>query len=135
MKNAAQAIEFYKKAFGAVELMRMPGPGGLIMHAEIKIGNSIVMLNDETPMCQSKSPETLGGVAGSLFLYVEDVDKSFAQATAAGASTVMPLQDMFWGDRFGTVKDPFGHMWSMATHKEDLTPEQIQERMKAQAPA
>ena len=104
------------------------------MHAEVKIGDSIVMLGDEMPEMGSKSPITLGGSPASIMLYVKNVDAAFAQATAAGATVVMPLQDMFWGDRYGKVKDPFGHEWQMATHKEDLTPKQMAARAKTAMP-
>jgi len=128
VRGAARAIEFYKQAFGAKETMRMPGPEGKIMHAELKIGDSVVMLNDEFPDMGTRSPESLGGSPASLFLYVEDVDAAFDRAVKAGAQVAMPVQDMFWGDRFGRVIDPFGHGWAMATHKEDLTPEEIARR-------
>ena len=128
IKNAAAAIEFYKKAFGAKERGRMPGPDGRIMHAELQMGDSVVMLCDEMPEYGKRSPQTLGGTPVSLFLYVPDVDASFQQAVAAGARSTMPVADMFWGDRFGKLADPFGHEWSIATHKEDLTPEEIERR-------
>ncbi len=126
--DASSAIDFYTRAFGAQELFRMPGPGGKIMHAEIQIGDSRVMLCDEMPQMGGKSPKTLGGTPASVFLYVVDVDATFAQAVAAGATVKMAVADMFWGDRFGAVIDPYGHEWSMATHKEDLTPEEIAKR-------
>lgn len=126
VKDAAKAIDFYTRAFGAVELFRMPGPDGKgVMHAEIKVGDSIVMLSDECPHMGTKSPLTLGGTATALHLYVEDVDASFKKATKAGAQTKQPPTDMFWGDRYGKVLDPFGHEWGLATHTEDLTPEEI----------
>lgn len=128
--GAAEAIEFYKKAFGAKERMRMPGPDGKLGHAEIEIGDSIVMISDPFPGSSMKSPKELGGTCAGVFLYVEDVDATFEQAVNAGATVTMALEDMFWGDRFGSLEDPFGHAWSMATHKEDLTPEQIAERGK-----
>jgi len=128
IKNAAAAIEFYKKAFGAKERGRMPGPDGRLMHAEIQIGDSVVMIHDEMPEYGSKSPQTLGGSPVSLFLYVSDADASFQQAVSAGAQVTMPLADMFWGDRYGKLLDPFGHEWSIATHKEDLTPEEVERR-------
>lgn len=132
VKGAADAIDFYKRAFGATELMRMPGPGGKLMHAEIKVGNSIVMLNDEVPeMGGSRSPQSLGGTTGSLFVYVPDVDQVFRTAIAAGARVEMPLTNMFWGDRFGKVVDPFGHVWGLATHTEDLSAEEIGKRAQA----
>ena len=129
LKGAARAIDFYKRAFGAQEVERMMGPDGeSVMHAEVRIGDSVVMLSDEFPQMGSRSPETLGGTTASLFLYVPDVDTAFQRAVDAGAKTIMPPTDMFWGDRFGTLVDPFGHQWSMATHKEDLSPEEIRKR-------
>src|SRR6187402_1364470 len=111
VKGAAEAIEFYKKIFGAVETVRMPGPGGRIMHAEVKIGNSILMLSDEDPERGQLSPTTIGGSGGSIMLYTNDVDATFKQALAAGATEQMAPMDMFWGDRMGNLKDPFGHCW------------------------
>jgi PhnB protein len=134
VKGAARAIEFYKKAFGATEMFRMPGPNDLIMHAEIKIGDSVVMLADEHPGMNYRSPLGLGGTTVSLLLSVADVDKSFAQALAAGATVQKPLQNQFWGDRMGTVADPFGHVWSLSTHIEDVPPEEMQRRMAAYKP-
>jgi len=128
IKNAAAAIEFYKKAFGAKERGRMPGPDGRLMHAELQIGDSVVMICDEMPEYGTRSPQTLGGTPVSLFLYVPDVDASFQQAIAVGATSTMPVADMFWGDRFGKLADPYGHEWSLATHKEDLTHEEIERR-------
>jgi PhnB protein len=130
VRGAAQAIDFYKKALGAEELMRMAGPGGKITHAEIKIGDSIIFVTDEMPEMGCKSPQSLGGAAGSLYLYVEDVDTSFKRALDAGGKTSMPLADMFWGDRFGSFVDPFGHTWGLSTHVEDLTEQEIEERAK-----
>jgi len=131
VKGASAAIEFYKKAFGAEELSRLAAPGGqTIMHAQIKVGDSIIMLVDEFPQMGCKGPLTLGGTAVFLHLYVENADAAFARAVAAGATSVMPVNDMFWGDRYGVVTDPFGHAWSLATHKEDLTPGQIAERAR-----
>ncbi|TMG96143.1 MAG: VOC family protein [Betaproteobacteria bacterium] len=129
VRNAAAAIDFYKKAFNAVELMRFPGPGGKIMHAEVKIGDSPVMLADEMPEEGHVGPQTLGGVGVSMMLYVEDVDTRFAQAIAAGATIKRPVQDQFYGDRNGTLIDPFGHVWSIGTHKEDVPMEEMQRRM------
>jgi len=129
VSNAAAAIDFYKKAFNAVELMRFPGPGGKIMHAEVKIGDSPVMLADEMPEEGHVGPQTLGGVGVSMMLYVEDVDTRFAQAIAAGATIKRPVQDQFYGDRNGTLVDPFGHVWSIGTHKEDVPMEEMQRRM------
>ncbi len=131
VRAADRAIEFYKRAFGAEERYRMPGPDGKLMHAEIQIGDSIVMLADEMPDMGSTSPATLNGTAGSLMLYVEDCDTFFKRALQAGATSNMPPQDMFWGDRYARLTDPFGHQWAIATHKEDLTPEQIADRQDA----
>jgi uncharacterized glyoxalase superfamily protein PhnB len=127
LRGAAEAIEFYKKAFGAVEIMRLPYPdGSSILHAELKIGDSIIMLCDEVPHAQGwRAPRTLNGTSVTLGLYVEDADTTFQQALDAGAKATMPLMDTFWGDRYGKVTDPFGHEWGIATHKQDLTPEQI----------
>jgi len=131
VRDAAAAIEFYKKALGAEERMRMATPDGRIGHAELKIGDSLIFLADEMPGMSCKSPQSLGGTANNLFLYVEDVDNSFQRATDAGVQVTMPVSDMFWGDRFGSFMDPFGHSWSMATHVEDLSPQEIEERAKA----
>jgi PhnB protein len=131
VRGAAQAIEFYKKALGAEERMRMAGPGGKIMHAELKIGDSIIFLTDEMPEMGCKAPQTLGGSAGSLYLYVQDVDSAFKRAVDAGGKATMPVADMFWGDRFGSFTDPFGHNWGLSTHVEDLTEPEIEERAKA----
>lgn len=130
IKGADRAIEFYKKAFGAEELMRMPGPDGkTVMHAEIRIGDSMILLSEECEQGgEIKSPQTLGGNSQTLHLYVVDADTSIQRAATAGAEVTMPAADMFWGDRYGKVKDPFGHQWGIATHKEDLTPEEIGER-------
>jgi PhnB protein len=131
VRGGTQAIDFYKKALGAEELMRMAGPGGKITHAELKIGDSIIFLTDEMPEMGTKSPQTLGGTASSLYLYVEDVDTAFQRAIDAGGKTSMPLADMFWGDRFGSFVDPFGHTWGLSTHVEDLSEQEIEERAKA----
>lgn len=128
-KNAAQAIEFYKKAFGAVERSRMPMPDGKIGHAELKIGNSIFFIADEFPGMGAVAPTSMG--AFYLFLYVDDVDAVLNRAVAAGATVTMPVQDQFWGDRFGKVSDPFGYQWGIATHKEDVSPEEMDRRSKA----
>ena len=129
IKDAAAAIEFYKKAFGAEEVERMPGPGGHgIMHAEIRIGNSMIMLCDEFPEMGARGPQSLGGSPVSIMLYVEDVDAAVKQAVDAGAEVTMPVADMFWGDRYGRLNDPFGHQWAVATHKEDLTPDELRQR-------
>ena len=129
--NAGQAIEFYKAAFGATESMRLAAPDGKVMHAEIMIGDSPIMLCDECPDWNAFSPQTIGGTAVSIVLYVEDVDGVVERAVAAGAKLLMPVEDQFWGDRMGTVADPFGHKWSIATHTEDVTPEEISTRAKA----
>ena len=131
VRDAARAIDFYKRALGAQELVRMPSPDGKIMHAELKIGDSIIFLSDEMPQSPAKSPQTLGGVTGVLNLYVEDVDKRFQQAVDAGAKVSMPVADQFWGDRYGSLVDPFGYTWGIGTHKEDLSPQQMDERAKA----
>lgn len=129
VKEAAKAIDFYKKAFGAEELMRMPGPDGQsVMHAELKIGDSVLFLSDEFPEMGAKSPKTLGGVTGSIYLSVDDVDSVFNKALEAGAQQEMAVEDMFWGDRAGSLLDPYGHHWMIATHKEDLTPEEMKKR-------
>ncbi len=129
VKDAGRAIEFYKQAFGAKEIMRMNSPDGKnVMHCELEIGNSRFFVGCECPEGMSRSAESLGGTAVSLYLYVEDVDSAFDRAVKAGAQVRVPLTDMFWGDRYGKVTDPFGHEWDLATHKEDLTPEQIHER-------
>jgi PhnB protein len=130
VNNAARAIEFYQRAFGAKEIMRMDGPPGKIAHAEIKIGDSMIMLSDEMPGGGVRSPQSLGGTTAGIFLYVENVDSVFNQAASAGAKVDMPLADMFWGDRYGKLTDPFGHSWSLATHKEDVAPEEMKKRAK-----
>lgn len=129
IKNASDAIEFYTRAFGAVELLRMDAPGGKIGHAEVKIGDSPIMLADEYPEQGFLGPASLGGTAVSILLYVEDVDTLFARAIGAGATMMRPVVDQFYGDRSGTLKDPFGHVWTIATHKEDLSSEELQRRM------
>lgn len=128
IKGASDAIAFYEKALGATELMRMPGPGGEIMHAEIQIGNSRVFLADEFPAYGSLSPLSLGNSPVVLMIYTDDVDAAFAKAVQAGATVTMPLADMFWGDRYGTFTDPFGHKWGMAQHIADYTPEEMAAR-------
>ena len=129
--GAADAIEYYKQAFGAQERLRMNGPDGSIAHVELEIGDSVVMLSDPFPQSTVTPPLSLGGTSASIFLYVEDVDAVIKQAVDAGAKVEMEPQDMFWGDRFGTVVDPFGHTWSVATHVEDVSPEEMAERGKA----
>ena len=133
-KDAAAAIEFYKEAFGAVEVVRLPGPDGKLMHAMLRIGDSPLMLVDEFPDMQVRGPQALGGSPVTIHLAVTDADASFKRATAAGASVRMPVTDMFWGARYGMVQDPSGHLWSIATQVRDLTPEQIVEAMKSQPP-
>ena len=131
-KDSRKAIDFYKLAFGAQEHYAMPGPDGKgVMHAEMQIGNSIFMIGDEYPQQPGKSAETAGGSPVSFYLYVEDADEAFRTATDAGAVTDMPVQDMFWGDRVGTVRDPFGYSWSVATHTRDLSPEDIRQGAEA----
>lgn len=126
--DASRAIEFYTQAFGAKELVRMGGPGGKIGHAELKIGDSMLMISDEMPGSGSRSPQSLGGSPVSIFMYVENVDSVFNKAVQAGAKADMPPQDMFWGDRFGKLTDPFGHSWALATHIEDVAPEEMKKR-------
>jgi PhnB protein len=131
IKNAAEAINFYKKAFGAEEITRMPGPDGkTVMHAELQIGSSRLMLSEECPGMAS-SPKTLGGTPVTVHMYVPDVNATFDRAIQAGATAVMPPQDMFWGDRFGKVTDPYGHAWSIAQHVEDVAPEEMAKRAQA----
>ena len=131
VRNASQAIEFYKKAFGAEELSRMLTPDKkVVAHAELKIGDSIIMISDEFPMNPIKSPQTLGGSTATLNLYVPDADQSFKKAVAAGGKEEMQPTDMFWGDRYGKVVDPFGHTWGLLTHKEDVAPQEMEERFK-----
>ena len=127
--GAAQAIAFYAKAFGAVETLRLGSPGGKIGHAEVRIGNSIVMLADEHPEMGALGPRTIGGSPVSILLYVEDVDAVVARAIAAGGKAQRPVADQFYGDRAGSLEDPFGHTWHIHTHVEDLTPEEIERRM------
>ena len=127
-RGASEAMAFYKKAFGARERMRMNGPDGKIAHAEMQIGGSMIMLGDENPQMGGMSPLSIGGTAVHIFLYLPDVDKAFKQAVAAGATTEMPPMDMFWGDRYAKLADPYGHKWSMATHKEDVSPKEMARR-------
>ena len=131
VNDAAKALDFYKSALGAQELFRMATPdGSKIMHSEIQIGDSRIFVNDEFPESAQKAPSSLGGTSISLNLYVEDADASFDRAVKAGANSIMPVAEMFWGDRFGMVSDPFGHIWCFATHVKDLTPEEIDEGAK-----
>ena len=125
VKGCAKAMDFYKQAFGAEELGRHAMPDGSIMHALMRIGDSMLMLNDEFPQMGAKGPSTIGGTPVTLHIYVQDADKSWQQALSAGATVTMPLADQFWGDRYGIVTDPFGHHWSIATHKVDLSPDQM----------
>jgi PhnB protein len=131
VEDATAAIEFYERAFGAKEQVRMDSPDGKIAHAELDIGDSKVMLADPFPQFQAKPPKELGGTSVSLFVYVENVDEVFQQAVDAGATATMDPEDQFWGDRFGSVTDPFGHSWQIATHVEDVPPEEMAERSKA----
>jgi len=128
--GAANAIEFYKKAFGAVEEWRLPAPDGKIMHARIRIGDSAVMLVDEMPQCGALGPKALKGTPVTIHLYVDDADAMAARAVKAGATLKFPVDDMFWGDRYGVLEDPFGHSWSVATHVRDLSDKEIAEGMK-----
>jgi len=129
--NAAAAIDFYRRAFAADEIMRFPDPSGRIGHAEIRIGDSVIMLADEFPEMNFKSPKTLGGTAASIMLYVDDVDAVFRRAVAEGGKEVRPVTDQFYGDRSGFLEDPFGHQWAISTHKEDVSPEEMEQRMAA----
>lgn len=133
--DASAAIEFYKKAFGATEMMRLPGPDGKLMHASVQIGDSMVMLVDEMKQYNVLGPLSIGNSPVTIHLNVPDVDAVFSKAVAAGAKTIMPVADMFWGDRYGKLQDPFGHMWSIATHQRDMTMEEIKAAgMKAMGP-
>ena len=129
--GAAKAIDFYKKALGAEELMRFPGPDGKIMHAEIRVGDSVIMLTDEMPDQGARGPKAIGGTPVSFFIYGENVDAAWKRAVDAGAKPIMPLADQFWGDRTGSLEDPFGHHWWLAQHIQDLTPEEIQKGSEA----
>lgn len=130
IKNCAKAIDFYKKAFGANELYRSLMPDGRVMHAMIQIGNSLVIMADEFPEMGAVGPNTLGGTTASLHIYTDNADNLFKQATDAGASIIMPLADMFWGDRYGQIQDPFGHRWAIATHQKDVSPEEMENAAK-----
>jgi PhnB protein len=129
--DARRAIDFYKRAFGAKERIVMPGPDGKIGHAEIEIGDSVVMLSDPFEQSAYRPPKEIGGISGGLLLYVEDVDSTVQDAVDAGAEIRQPIENMFWGDRFGQITDPFGHVWQIATHVEDVPPEEMEERAKA----
>ena len=129
--NASDAINFYKRAFGAKERVRMDAPDGKVGHAELEIGDSLIMLSDPFPQATTKPPTELGGTTAGIFMYSEDVDKTIQTAVDAGATLTSEPEDMFWGDRFGSVTDPYGHLWSIATHVKDLSPEEIAEGAKA----
>jgi PhnB protein len=131
VNDAAGAIDFYKQAFGATEIMRMAPPGGKIGHAEIQIGDSRIMLADEFPQWDARSPQSVGGTPVSVMLYLEDADAVVTRAVSLGAKLLMPVKDQFYGDRSGTISDPFGHKWTIATHQEDLSPEELQTRAAA----
>lgn len=131
IKGAGSALEFYKKAFGATELMRMPAPGGTVGHAEIKIGKAIIMLADEFPQMNCKSPQAYGGSPVSIMLYVQDVDAFVNKAVAAGAKLLRPVKNQFYGDRSGSLEDPFGHQWHIATHVEDVPLDEMAKRAEA----
>jgi PhnB protein len=131
VQGAAKAIEFYKNVFGASERMRLPGPDGKVAHAELQIGSSVIMVADECPERGAKSPTTIGGTPICLHLYVNDVDALFAKALAAGAKQIRAVENQFYGDRSGMFSDPFGHSWNVATHVEDVSPEEIHKRMAA----
>ena len=138
VSGAADAIEFYKKAFGAQEVGRLPGPNGKVMHAQLRIGDSALMLMDESPEHRALGPRALKGSPVTIHLYVDDADAFFARAVKAGAKATMPVADQFWGDRYGVLEDPYGHHWSVATHKRDVTSQEMAEAMKkmaANAPA
>jgi PhnB protein len=131
VEDAAAAIDYYQRAFGAKERVRMEAPDGKIGHAELEIGDSLLMLSDPFPQSSTRPPTEIGGTSANVFMYVEDVDAVVKKAVDEGASVTMEVEDQFWGDRFGTITDPFGHVWAIATHIEDLTPEEIAERAKA----
>lgn len=131
IRGAADALAFYARSFGAEEMFRMPGPGGIVLHAEMRIGDSVVMVGEECPEMGAKAPPSIGGSAVSLLLYVKDVDASCARAATAGCTIELPPTDMFWGDRYAKLVDPFGHKWAIATHKEDVSPEEMARRLAA----
>lgn len=131
VRGAIRAIDFYKNAFGAQEVMRMPGPDGRIMHAELKIGDSLIMLADENPQRGAMSPQTIGGYSVGMHLYIENVDAVVKKAVENGAKALHPVKDQFYGDRSGSILDPFGHLWNIATHVEDVSPEELKKRMAA----
>ena len=131
LSNASRAIDFYKRAFGATELMRFPDPSGRIGHAELRIGNSVIMMADEFPERGHQSPQSIGGTGSSIMLYVPNVDAIFDRAIGAGAREMQAVTDQFYGDRSGALEDPFGHRWTIATHTEDVSPDEMQRRMKA----
>lgn len=135
VRGALSAIDFYKNVFGATEIMRLPGPDGRIAHAELRIGDSIVMLADENPRMGMMSPQTVGGFSAGMHLYVPNVDAIVQKAVENGAKTLRPVKDQFYGDRSGSILDPFGHMWSVATHVEDVAPEELKKRMAAMSHA
>lgn len=131
--DAANAMDFYKKAFNAVEISRMPGPDGKLMHGSFRIGDSVLMINEENPEWGTMGPKSLKGSPVTIHLYVEDVDAVVEQAARAGAKVTMPVADMFWGDRYGKVEDPYGHQWSIGTHVRDVTPEEMRKAMEQMA--
>jgi PhnB protein len=135
VRSAGRAIDFYKNVFGATEIMRMPGSDGRIMHAELKMGDSVVMLADENPSIGVMSPQTIGGHSSGMLLYVENVDAVFQKAVQNGAKPLREIKNQFYGDRSGSVLDPFGHMWTVATHVEDVSPEEMKTRMAAMSQA
>jgi uncharacterized glyoxalase superfamily protein PhnB len=132
--GAAEAIDFYKKAFSATEVARVPGPDGKLIHGAVRIEGSVVMLVDENPQWGALGPKTLKGSPVTIHVYVADVDAFVARAVKAGATVIMPIDDMFWGDRYGIIEDPFGHHWSVATHLRDVKPEELSEAMRRAAP-
>jgi PhnB protein len=131
VKNGDEAIEFYKKGFGVQERGRMKGPDGSVAHAELKLGDSVFMLSDEYPEMDCHSPKTIGGSPVSMYVYVDDVDSFFDKAISAGAKVLDPIKDQFWGDRHGRLEDPFGHLWSIATHKKDLSEDEMKKAAEA----